>query len=80
MVMLVTLTRLGGEMNAYVDDADLASLVAELDGPEDLEHLEVSVAHESGWGSVPSQAAAASEGGGPGINAIQRAQRGHQGK
>lgn len=33
MVMLVTLTRRGGEMNSYVDDADLASLVAELDGP-----------------------------------------------
>jgi hypothetical protein len=47
--MAVTLTHRGGEMNGYVDDADLDGLVAELDGPEDPEHPDVSVAHESGW-------------------------------
>lgn len=47
--MAVTLTHRAGEMDEYVDDADLDDLVAELDGPEDSEHPDVSVAHESGW-------------------------------
>lgn len=36
-------------MTANFVDADLDPLVAELDGPDDAEHPDVSVTHESGW-------------------------------
>lgn len=47
--MVVTLTHRSGRMTTCLGDADLDNLVAELDGPDDAEHPDVSVSHGSGW-------------------------------
>ena len=54
--MVAVLTHRNGQMSKDFVDADLDSLVAELDAPNDAEHPDVSVAHESGWAlsAVPS--------------------------
>lgn len=47
--MTVTLGHRDGHETAYVDETNLDALLAELDGPGDPEHPDVSIFDESGW-------------------------------
>ena len=49
MVVVYAVTNTLGAMVRDADETVMEAVLSELDGPEDDEHLDVSLSHESGW-------------------------------